>query len=128
MHFETQEDFNVLLHAFVADISDLSDDPFMLILDEYDRTDSADDLQAFVEKVILHLPDHCQIIINSRTLPRLPWVSLIAQRKAVILEDEHLVSRDFYGMHADGQTRLEVYALLPWKHHHQCRRYYFLET
>lgn len=113
IHFETQYDMQALLAAFVTDVQELSPDPFLLILDEYDRTDSADDLQAFVEQVILRLPATCKIVINSRTLPRLPWVSLIAQKKAVILEDDQLVSSDFYGMKVDSNTQLEVFALGP---------------
>lgn len=115
MHFETEEDldFDVLLDAFVADLSELNDTPFLLILDEYDRTDSADDIQAFVHKVILRLPAHCQMLINSRTLPRLPWVSLIAQRKAVILQDADVVADNYYGMSTSGSTQLEVFALGP---------------
>ena len=61
----------------------------------------------------LRLPSHCQMVINSRTLPRLPWVSLIAQKKAVILHDDMLVSSDFYDMRTEGHPRLEVYALGP---------------
>jgi DNA-binding SARP family transcriptional activator len=113
IHFETQDDFDVLLDAFVADLYDLADEPFLLILDEYDRTDSADDLQAFVEQTILRLPEQCQMVINSRMLPRLPWVSLIAQRKAVILEDDHVVSSNFYDMRSEGKVKLEVFALGP---------------
>lgn len=113
IHFETQEDDTVLREAFVNDLSELSGEPFLLVLDEYDRTDSADDLQAFVEQVILHLPSHCQLVVNSRTLPRLPWVSLIAQKKAVILEDDHLVASDFYDMYVEGPMKLEVFALGP---------------
>ncbi|NLE50253.1 MAG: hypothetical protein GX613_02500 [Chloroflexi bacterium] len=114
IHFESQEDEDALLSAFVADAAELSDEPFLLILDEYDRTDSADDLQAFVEQLILRLPPHSQLVINSRTLPRLPWVSLIAQSKAVILQDDQVISSNFYGMKADeGSTKLEVHALGP---------------
>ena len=106
IHFESQEDEDALLSAFVADAAELSDEPFLLILDEYDRTDSADDLQAFVEQLILRLPPHSQLVINSRTLPRLPWVSLIAQNKAVILQDDQIIATNFYGMKADdGATR-----------------------
>ncbi len=113
IHFETEESLDALLSAFLADLSDLSDEPFLLILDEYDRTDSADDLQTFVERAITHLPEHCKLVLNSRTLPRLPWVSFIAQKKAVILQDDHLVARDFYGMKTEGDTKLEVFALGP---------------
>ena len=113
IHFETQEDLDVLLSAFLSDLNDLSDEPFLLILDEYDRTDSADDLQTFVEGMISRLPSHCKLVLNSRTLPRLPWVSFIAQKKAVILQDDHLVAQDFYGMKTEGETKLEVFALGP---------------
>jgi len=114
IHFESHDDEQALLEAFVADVSELSDEPFLLILDEYDRTDSADDLQAFIEQLIVRLPSHAQLVINSRTLPRLPWVSLIAQNKAVILQDDQIIATNFYGMKADdGATRLEVYALGP---------------
>lgn len=113
IHFETEESLDALLSAFLADLSDLSDEPFLLILDEYDRTDSADDLQTFVERAITNLPEHCKLVLNSRTLPRLPWVSFIAQKKAVILQDDHLVAQDFYGMKTEGDTKLEVFALGP---------------
>lgn len=113
IQFETETDQKVLLTAFIADIAELSSEPFILILDEYDRTDSADDLQAFVEQTSVHLPDHCQLVINSRTLPRLPWVSLIAQKKAVILKDDMPVASNFYGMRTGDATKLQVFALGP---------------
>jgi two-component SAPR family response regulator len=91
----------------------MSDEPFMLILDEYDRSDSADDIQLFVERLVDRLPEHCKLVINSRTLPRLPWVSLIAQKRAVMLKDDHLISEDFYNLATTGQNRLEVFALGP---------------
>lgn len=103
-----------LLDAFVADIMDLASEPFALILDEYDRTDGADDIQWFVEQTILRAPARCRIVINSRTLPRLPWISLIAQKKAVILRDDQLVTSNFYDMlESGGQMQLQVNALGP---------------
>ncbi|HML20136.1 MAG TPA: bacterial transcriptional activator domain-containing protein [Aggregatilinea sp.] len=113
IHFESQPDHAELLEAFVQDVEELSDEPFLLILDEYDRTDSADDLQAFVEQAIVRLTPDSKLVINSRTLPRLPWVSLIAQRKAVVLEDDKVVATDFYDMKTDGANLLEVNALGP---------------
>jgi DNA-binding SARP family transcriptional activator len=113
VHFETEEDDEILLDAFVADLQDLSEEPFLLILDEYDRTDSADDLQWFTEQVVLRLPPHCKLVLNSRSLPRLPWVSLIAQKKAIILQDDHLIASNFYGMRDGGEMRLEVFGLGP---------------
>jgi DNA-binding SARP family transcriptional activator len=108
-----QNDFSILLDTFARDIAEISDKSFFLILDEYDRSDTADDIQMFVEKLARRLPDHCRMIINSRTLPRLPWVSLIAQNCAVLLEDEVLIRRNFYEIATEGKTRLEVFALGP---------------
>lgn len=107
------ENFDLLLHVFVQDVSEISEEPFLLILDEYDRSDSADDIQMFMEKLIPRLPSHCRLVINSRTLPRLPWVSLIAQNRAVIIHDDHIINRDFYNIETDGKNKLEVYGLGP---------------
>lgn len=105
--------FELVLDTFARDLSEMSSEDFLLILDEYDRSDSADDVQRFVEKLIARLPSNCRLVINSRTLPRLPWVSLIAQKQAVLLQDEKLISRDFYDIETDGKNRLEVFALGP---------------
>jgi DNA-binding SARP family transcriptional activator len=107
------ENFNSLLNNFVQDLTELSDQPYLLILDEYDRSDTADDIQMFLEKLISRLPENCRLVINSRTLPRLPWVSLISQRYAVLLEDEQLIRHDFYEIANQGKTKLEVFALGP---------------
>jgi DNA-binding SARP family transcriptional activator len=114
LQFEDEDNMEALLNAFVDDLSDLSDERLILILDEYDRTNGADDIQAFVEQAALRVPPHCQIVINSRGLPRLPWVSLIARNKAVLLRDDEQVSRNFYNMPTEGGAlHLEVHALGP---------------
>lgn len=102
------------LEALAADLTEWSDEPFFLILDEYDRSDSADDIQQFIEQLASMMPSHGRIVLNSRTLPRLPWISLIARNKAVILEDDALITSDFYGHREQATTpRLDVTALGP---------------
>lgn len=113
MRYETIEDHATLIATLVKDLAELSAEPYILILDEYDRADIADDVQAFIEKLVPALPDQCRIVINSRTLPRLPWVSLIAQKQATVLQDDRLISSDFYGVEREGKPRLDVYALGP---------------
>ncbi|MBN8635597.1 MAG: hypothetical protein J0M07_09780 [Anaerolineae bacterium] len=110
---ESESDLKAIITTFARDIGELSEKPFYLILDEYDRSDEADDIQMFIEKLTAHLPDHCKLIINSRTLPRLPWVSMIARGDAVIIEDEQVIRRDFYEIQGKGSKMLEVYALGP---------------
>jgi two-component SAPR family response regulator len=102
-----------LLDTFARDLAELHDEPFLIVLDEYDRSDSADDIQMFIERLVKKLPDHCKIVVNSRTLPRLPWVSMIAEHHAVILLDDEMITEDFYGIRSEGAQKLQVYALGP---------------
>lgn len=106
-------DITPLLDAFTRDLDEISDELFLLILDEYDRSDSADDIQYFVEKLVGWLPDNCRLILNSRTLPRLSWVSLISRGWAVLLEDDKMIRSNFYELERDGKDRLVVSALGP---------------
>jgi DNA-binding SARP family transcriptional activator len=110
---DSYNDTEVLLATFARDLSELHDDEFLFILDEYDRSDSADDVQMFVEKLASHLPEHCRLVINSRTLPRLPWVSMIAQSRAKLLLDDGIIRDNFYNINEEGEDNLEVYALGP---------------
>ncbi len=104
---------NLILETFANELEEMSEQPFLFILDEYDRSDSADDVQRFIEKLVDYLPNRCHIVINSRTLPRLSWASLIAKRKALLLKDEHLIRRNFYNTMTGDKSQLEVYALGP---------------
>ena len=108
------DDMQARLEALAQDLAEWSHEPFYLILDEYDRSDSADDIQRFIEQLASMMPAYGTLVINSRTLPRLPWVSLIARNKAIILEDDTLLTSDFYAhrQNASG-ARLDVTALGP---------------
>ncbi|MEZ4667710.1 MAG: bacterial transcriptional activator domain-containing protein [Anaerolineae bacterium] len=105
--------FELLVDTFAKDLGEVNDQLFYLILDEYDRSDTADDIQRFVERLVYRIPKNCKLIINSRTLPRLSWVALIAQKLAVLLEDEHMIKQDFYELEREGKHKLEVFALGP---------------
>jgi DNA-binding SARP family transcriptional activator len=106
-------DLEPLLRAFAQDLDQLSSEPYFLVLDEFDRAVIGDDLQAFIESLIEILPSQCRLVINSRNLPRLPWMSLIAQNKAVMLRDTDLIDHDFYQNQAPGEARVQVEALGP---------------
>jgi DNA-binding SARP family transcriptional activator len=108
-----EQQFETLLTTFAQDINEISTDPFIIILDEYDRADGADDVQNFIEKLASYLPENGRIVINSRTLPRLSWISLTAKRRAVLLEDERLLTQNFFGNQGSGSQTLEVFALGP---------------
>lgn len=90
-----------LVKAFISDLGELSDEPFMLILDEFDASSDADDIQVFWERIVQYLPSHCQLIINSRTIPRMPWISLVGRQQAVILKDTEIIFEEFYRKQRD---------------------------
>ena len=108
-----RENIDIVVNTFAQELSELSDDDFIFILDEYDRSDNADDIHGFIEKLADVLPENCHLVLNSRTLPRLPWVAMIAKNRAALLLDDHLVEEDFYDNKRDSAYDLEVFALGP---------------
>ena len=113
VHENPYAHLDVILRTFIKELVELSEDTYYFIFDEYDRSDSADDIQRFIERLSDALPLHCKLILNSRTLPRMPWVAMISKRQAVILRDEHLMQENFYdNRNLDGAS-LEVNALGP---------------
>lgn len=108
------ENMDQLMITFARDLAEISaDQRFLFILDEFDRSDAADDVQHFMEKLPEYMPENCRLVINSRTLPRLPWISLIAQKAAVLLEDDHVIQEGFYDLVNTDHNAVEIYALGP---------------
>jgi DNA-binding SARP family transcriptional activator len=89
-------------------------DNVLLVLDEYDRSDTSDDVQAFMTALAGRLPARTTVLINSRTTPRLPWVGLMAKRRATVVSTEDPGIR-FPVARTAGTTSLsiDVYALGP---------------
>ena len=113
VHDDPYSNFEVVLQTFIKELVELSDETYFFIFDEFDRSDSADDIQRFIEQLSHHLPMRCKIILNSRTLPRMPWIAMIAKKHAVILKDEHLMREDFYNNRNSEGASLEVFSLGP---------------
>jgi len=108
----TDESIEIIVQTFARDLSEITSDEFFLILDEYDRSDRADDVQIFVEKLSDYLPENIRLVINSRTLPRLSWAAMIAHGRATLLRDADLIMTDFYGIRNQrGSNGIEIYAL-----------------
>jgi DNA-binding SARP family transcriptional activator len=107
------DDFEALAAALARDLAELNQDHYLLILDEYDRADDAQDVQAFIEYLLDHLPEQCHLLVTGRTLPRLPWVALVAKHQAVVLRDARMVTSGLYADSTAEAPGLEVHALGP---------------
>ncbi|MCU0496801.1 MAG: hypothetical protein MUF87_05560 [Anaerolineae bacterium] len=108
-----EQNLPLILHTFIKDLAELSDRPYILIFDEYDYCDLSDEVQYFIERLTLELPLNCTLIINSRTMPRLSWMGLIARNRATLLLDDERLMDNFYGFANHEESILEVYALGP---------------
>jgi len=117
MPHEVYENFTAheddVLATFIKEIHELNGGRFVFILDEYDHSDAADDIHRFVLHLADHLPEGSHIVINSRTLPRLPWVAMVAKKQAVLLLDDNIIQRDFYEAYRGDDYDMRVFALGP---------------
>jgi DNA-binding SARP family transcriptional activator len=104
---------DTIVDCFVREFNELSSDDYILVLDEYDRSDSSDEVQQLFEALFVRLPTQTRIVLNSRQLPRLCWVSLIVQNKSTILMDDSVILRDFYGFTNRDEADFEIFALGP---------------
>ncbi|PJF35291.1 MAG: hypothetical protein CUN49_11280, partial [Candidatus Thermofonsia Clade 1 bacterium] len=111
--FEDSANIEALLEALQEDLELLTDEPFMIFLDEFDRADIGDDLQRLLERLPDYMPKRCKLVLNGRNLPRFPWLALIARGKAIMLRDAELISNNFYGMQTHENAALRVRALGP---------------
>ncbi len=102
-----------VLTTFLKELAEFEDGKFFLILDEFDRADPADDVHRFVERLSHLMPERCTVVINGRTLPRLPWLSMMAKRHGVILRDDKLVTKSIYGIRNSPDANLKVLSLGP---------------
>ncbi|MCY3797325.1 MAG: bacterial transcriptional activator domain-containing protein [Chloroflexi bacterium] len=102
-----------ILHTFIAELMEVAEGEFWLVLDEFDRADLADDVLRFVERLSHYAPARCKIVLNGRTLPRMPWLAMIAKRHAVILRDEQIERENLYGFSNATEASLKVLSLGP---------------
>lgn len=101
------------LEGLIYDLSMTEGQSVLLIMDDFDHAEQVDDIQRFLEDLAARLPDNCLLVINGRTQPRFPWISLIAQSRALIFDDGEVVTQTFSPKTQDSFTDVEVYAIGP---------------
>jgi len=77
---EMRRNPTALTGAIVQDMLDSVPEFFALILDDYHAVEESPEINALLERFVIHRPDHCHLILSSRTAPiRLPIIQLTAR-------------------------------------------------
>lgn len=101
------------IEGLVRDFQELAGTRVLIVFDNFDYAENGEDVQRFVEDLIVRMPDHCKAVINGRSQPRFPWNSLIAQTRAIILEDDKVVTQTLQPSLENPIGQLDVFALGP---------------
>lgn len=104
---------DLVLQTFIDELDEINCQCFYLILDEFDRADLADDIKRFVERLSHLAPERCKIVLNGRSLPRMPWLSMIAKRHALMFRDDMLLRKNLYPSRNVSDANVRVLSLGP---------------
>lgn len=102
-----------ILDGMIQDFNGMTGQRILLIVDDFDHAEQAEDIQRFLEELAIRLPEHCLLVFNGRTQPRFPWMSMIAQTRAIIFNDGDIVTQQLQPKTQDAFAELEIYAIGP---------------
>ena len=94
-------------------LNDLHSEDYILVLDDFDWADEVPEIQTFVEILLENMPPQCHLLISSRTMPRMPWTSLVARGEALVIRDNKALSGDEYSANPNEMPNVEVFAFGP---------------
>lgn len=77
---DVASEVNSVVACLVNEIQSDIQDYFVLVLDDYHKVDSSDAVNHAVDLLISHLPDNCHLVVSTRTIPRLTFSRMAAQR------------------------------------------------
>jgi DNA-binding SARP family transcriptional activator len=98
-----------LADALLYDLGKARPKPHTLLLDEFDNLAQGDDVNAFFEQFVLHLPDDLRLVINSRQLDYQPWSRFVRSGDAVVLGAEQVLDGTIFSPDVPEMPHLEVY-------------------
>ncbi len=110
----TMDAWNQALDALINTLSDILEEPSLLVLDDYHFVAASPEINSLVEHLLDYLPPNLRIIISSRHMP--PMDRLVAWRvRGEVLdinrdalgfniEEVKALFRDVYGMQLDEQA------------------------
>ncbi len=74
-------DWETVVGALVNDMVESIGEYFVIVLDDYHLIDQDSDVHALLDTLLRYLPEHCHIILASRTLPPLTLTRMAARQE-----------------------------------------------
>ena len=65
------DDIQRLAVKFVGELESHAEDYLMLVIDDFHQVEESDSVADFLDLVVPNLPDHCHLVISSRSVPRI---------------------------------------------------------
>jgi len=97
-----------LAAAFGADLFMLRSEPFMFLLDMFDRLEMSDAVDRFFRALPAKMPSHAQLVFHARLLDLQPWNDLLHAGQAEVVGNEQALGGGIYG---DEQPRGQLKCL-----------------
>ncbi len=111
------------VHSFAQELEALSDTPYVLLFEAFDYAEVSDDIYPFIVLLAYHIPPQCTIVINARTMPRMPWLALVASERATIFNPEYALVKEntphdiqVFGL-GDGKVSVDGVMIRRWEGH-----------
>lgn len=99
--------------AFTDDLNNLSSDPFVILLDQYDRLPEKDETKRFMNALVDLIPPQCQVVINARERAYMPWFDLVSTERAAVLGASYVPERATFidDIPQGEEPQIDVFAL-----------------
>lgn len=87
---DVRRETSTIVAALSNDIETEIPDYFYLVLDDYHSADDSEAVNSALDLLIQYMPENCHLVVSSRTLPRLTFSRLAAQRQVAGLGNADL--------------------------------------
>jgi DNA-binding SARP family transcriptional activator len=98
------------VEALVADLGQLKPKAEALILDDFDKLQSSEDVSDFFVQLVQQLPKGLVLVLNGRTISYYPWESMVSSGNAVVLGEEQALDGGIFNATSRERPQLEIYA------------------
>ncbi|MCL5961193.1 MAG: tetratricopeptide repeat protein [Chloroflexi bacterium] len=79
---DVSKELKAIAGALVSEMHAAIPEYFVIVLDDYHLLDSSHPVNEFLDLLIHYLPEHCHVVLATRTIPKIVLTRLVARRQA----------------------------------------------